>query len=206
MSSTKPTEKISAILLAAGLSRRMGAKNKLLLPFRKSTILQTTIDHLIKSQVHNVIVVIGHDEDNIRKQISEQNVQIAVNDQYKSGMVSSIKKGLSVLNQDTSFMIALGDMPVIQPENYDELISFYLDMRMKGKKIVRPRSSESIPGNPVIFHHSLRQDMMNNSDPDSAQTVIKTHKSDFTFFQSNRECFYSDIDSPMDYGRLSTSG
>ena len=58
---------LTAIVLAAGMSRRMGGENKLLLPFDSKTMLETTLDHILAANVEEVIVVIGHDAEKIRQ-------------------------------------------------------------------------------------------------------------------------------------------
>ena len=52
---------MTAIVLAAGLSRRMGEANKLLLPFGKKTVLETTLDNILSSNIEVVLIVIGHE-------------------------------------------------------------------------------------------------------------------------------------------------
>ena len=70
---------ISAILLAAGSSRRMGAINKLLLPFQQSTILETVIDHLLELSQLELIVVLGHQSEEVRTAIGELPVRTVFN-------------------------------------------------------------------------------------------------------------------------------
>ncbi len=85
---------ISAIVLAAGTSSRMGAKNKLLLPFKSSTFIENLVAQLLKSTVDEVIVVLGHEKDNIKQVLTQKELVFTVNINYNSGMTSSIQAGI----------------------------------------------------------------------------------------------------------------
>ncbi|UCG55398.1 MAG: NTP transferase domain-containing protein, partial [Dehalococcoidia bacterium] len=80
---------ISAILLAAGESKRMG-RPKLSLPFGNNTILGGTVDNLLNSNVNEVIVVMGANIQKIKKALSDRAVKIATNPHYKRGMSTSL--------------------------------------------------------------------------------------------------------------------
>ena len=206
MEAKKAYEKVTAIILAAGLSRRMGEENKLMLPFGSSTIVRTTIYQVLQSDVEEVIAVIGHDDKIIREHINDLNVRIAVNKEYRTGLVSSIKCGIRAMRGEGSFMIALADMPLIQAEDYNNLIRYYSKVYNQGFRIVRPKSRKGQPGNPVIFDNHLRESMLANTNLESSKPVIMEHQSSLAFYLSERSCYFADIDSPEDYGRLRTSG
>jgi len=87
------TAMVSAILLAAGESKRMG-ELKLLLPFGTSTIIEKSIDTLLSSGVNEVIVVTGYKAEEVIKRIAGKEVKIAVNPHYRQGMSTSITAGV----------------------------------------------------------------------------------------------------------------
>ncbi|HEY4711825.1 MAG TPA: nucleotidyltransferase family protein, partial [Dehalococcoidia bacterium] len=100
---------ISAILLAAGESNRMG-QPKQLLPFGQSTILERTIDTLLDSAVSETIVVLGYRDEEIRKTIAGKPVKIAINPDYQQGMSVSIIAGLKQIDKRArAVLIAPGD-------------------------------------------------------------------------------------------------
>jgi molybdenum cofactor cytidylyltransferase len=80
---------ISAIVLAAGEAKRMG-RLKQLMPLGESTILEKTLDNLLGSKVSEVIVVLGHRAEEIKKIIAARPVKIALNPDYPQGMGTSI--------------------------------------------------------------------------------------------------------------------
>ncbi|MEA2085571.1 MAG: NTP transferase domain-containing protein, partial [Chloroflexota bacterium] len=73
---------ISAILLAAGESKRMG-KPKQLMPWHQGTILERAIDNLLESAVNEVVVVVGYQAEEVVKVIAARPVAVAVNPDYE---------------------------------------------------------------------------------------------------------------------------
>ena len=87
---------VSAILLAAGESKRMG-EFKQLMPCGQSTILEHAIDNLLDSALNEVIVVVGYRAQDVIKRIADKRIKIAINENYRQGMSTSIIAGLKML-------------------------------------------------------------------------------------------------------------
>jgi molybdenum cofactor cytidylyltransferase len=116
------TSSVSAILLAAGKSVRMG-QNKLLMPFDGGTIIGRTLDNLIRSQAGEIIVVLGAKATEIRAVIGERKVVTVLNPDYARGMSTSLQTGLNMVSKLTRFiLVALGDQPLITTRTFDRLI------------------------------------------------------------------------------------
>ena len=114
--------RVSAIVLAAGESRRMG-RAKMTLPFGDSTILATVLERLADSEVGGVTVVLGKNWEEVYPNIQHFDAQIVVNPRPESGMLSSAKWGLAHVPVDSDgFLFALGDQPQILSESIDALI------------------------------------------------------------------------------------
>ena len=91
---------ISAILLAAGQSQRMGGDNKLIKKYIKKHLINHILDTLIKSKIKKIIVVSGFQSSKIKKIIVRNNkINFVYNKNYKSGMASSIKAGLKRISK-----------------------------------------------------------------------------------------------------------
>ena len=84
---------ICAVVLAAGLSSRMGVQ-KLLLPFGGKTVIGHIVDQLLASTVGEVHVVVGHEAERLSAELSGRAVSFVTNPEYKSGMLSSVRCGL----------------------------------------------------------------------------------------------------------------
>ena len=83
---------ISAIILAAGLSKRMKLGNKLLLEKNNVPIIKTTLERVAASKVNEIIVVLGKDSSLIKNKVNDKRVKFVINIDYRNGISSSIKK------------------------------------------------------------------------------------------------------------------
>src|SRR4051794_15668363 len=108
---------LSAIVLAAGLSQRMGNINKLLLKDKGKTIIETTLENILASQVSEIIVVTGYEAENVKKAVKHLPVNIIYNENYAKGMTTSIHCGIERA-KESGYMICLGDMFTIAAEEY----------------------------------------------------------------------------------------
>jgi CTP:molybdopterin cytidylyltransferase MocA len=88
---------VSAILLAAGRSRRMGAF-KPLLPFGDSTVIKSCLKHLRDAGVSEIAVVLGHRADELRQHLKDFDLTFAVNPEPESEMSVSIACGLEQIS------------------------------------------------------------------------------------------------------------
>ena len=128
---------ISAILLAAGQSKRMNGENKLIKKYNKKYLINHIIGTLIKSKVDKIIVVLGFQKSKVRKiTLKNKKINFVFNKNYKSGMASSIKTGLKrISKKNIGFLIVQADMPLISKKIIDSLC---YAIRKKNKKIAAP--------------------------------------------------------------------
>lgn len=193
---------ISGILLAAGESIRMDGKFKPLLEWGTQTVIGTCIQSLRKSRLDEIIVVLGHREAEIRACLPGSGVQYAVNRDYKLGMLSSIKTGLTQISpQSEAILIALVDQPMVTTEIINQLISAYAK---KGKGIVLP-IYQSKHGHPIILSREFEEEIMRLDDaiPEGLRVLIDAHRDEICEVPINSSAVIEDIDRPEDYERLS---
>ena len=124
---------ISAIVTAAGknsrmrkdqISRNLEVKNKLILPFNDKTVLETTIDNTLSSNIDECIVVLGHYSDEIIEAISnnyEDSVKFIINDPCDVGLSTSLFNGLSNITSDFALCVT-GDQPTVSSETFNNMI------------------------------------------------------------------------------------
>ena len=165
---------ISAIVLAAGTSKRYGKQNKLLAKYKNKIILLTVIDKLLKSKVDELIVVTGQDKTKVKKQIPINHKIAIVNNKYfKRGMASSIKVGLGNLNKKSKgFLICLSDMPKISTKTYDKIILSF----QKHKRLPVVPFYKKFQGNPVCFPNSFKKYFKKLNGDIGAKNLIKEKK------------------------------
>ena len=153
---TRVGSRTSAIILAAGSSTRMGTV-KQLLRLDGRPLLQHVLDNVRASVVGEIIVVLGASAEVIRGEIDAHNARIVMNEDYRAGMGTSLKAGLSAVNPDAeAALIILADQPFVRPETINRLISEH----------VRSKAQILIPlyrgfrGNPVLLDHTVFPEVM----------------------------------------------
>ena len=189
---------ISAILLAAGESKRMG-QPKQLLPFRGSTLLGQIVENLLQSQAAETIVVLGSQAEKIIPQIAGEPVRIVVNQEFEQGMSSSIKCGLSHISEAADgVMIVLGDQPLIEKETIDLLIERH---RQSERGIILPVYN-GIRGHPVIFTMKYKDELLRLTGDIGGKQIVERHPSDVLEVEVDSESVVTSIDAESDYQSL----
>ena len=186
---------ISAILLAAGESKRLRMP-KLLLPFGKSTILEQTIDNLLNSRVDEVIVVLGFRAEEMMRKLANRPVKIAINPNYHQGMSTSIVKGLSLVNNRAqAIMVALADQPLINSQTINRLIEESLGY---DKGIVIP-TYQAERGHPIIFASKYKEELLGLKGDIGGRQTIKEHPNDTLEVIADSKAITMDVNTINDY-------
>jgi len=189
---------ISALLLAAGESKRMG-RQKLLLPFGTNTIIEQAIDNLLNSRVDEIIVVLGYRAEELITKIGRNPLKIAVNPHYQQGMSTSIIAGLNLIdNNAKAVMIALADQPSISNKTIDKLIE---EFRLHNKGIIIP-TYQGNRGHPVIFSIKYKSALLKLTGDVGGRGIIEKHRDDILEIPVDYKDINVDIDTPSDYKRL----
>ena len=189
---------ISAILLAAGESKRMG-EFKQLLPFRGKTFVATCVDNLLASGVDEVVVVTGHRADDVKEALRGRKVKFTHNQQYQSGMSSSIKQGLRAASADArGCLIALVDQPQIPVEVFRQVIEAY----QQRTPLIAIASSAGRRGHPIIFGMRLRDEVLGMDDGIGLKQVIQGHREEVELIEVATQLVLVDFDVPEDYRRI----
>jgi molybdenum cofactor cytidylyltransferase len=192
--------KISALVLAAGESKRMVGQNKLLLPFAGKTIVACAVDAILRANVAEAIVVLGHDAEAIRNALRERPLRFKVNANYRHGMTSSIHIGLAAISPSAqAVMISLADQPLIQTEELNFLIAEF--SRATGKSIGVPTFNGQ-RGNPVIFDLCYRDEMLDLQGDAGCKSILMRHPEAVLEVTMPTGSILEDADTPEAYSRL----
>jgi molybdenum cofactor cytidylyltransferase len=188
---------VSAILLAAGESRRMGSF-KQLLPLGGKTFVECCVDNLLASKAGEVLVVTGHREADVRAALAGRSVRFAHNPEYRAGMSSSIKHGIAELRDDTqACLIALVDQPEISVDILNLVIDAYLT---EAPLIVVP-TYEGRRGHPIVLDLKLRKEILEMDPRAGLRQVVGLHREQTRFVEVSTETVLLDFDTPEDYRR-----
>ena len=189
---------ISAIVLAAGLSKRMELGNKLLLEKNKITIIENTIRKVKASKVDEIIVVLGKDSAIFKKKINDKTIVYVTNKDYSKGISTSIKKGLEKVNKKSiAAIICLGDMHSIKTVTYNKIIDKFYNS--KNQNIIP--YFKSMQGNPVLFNKVYFEKLKEIKGDKGAKFLIKKYSKDFLKLQVTDQYILKDIDNAAQYYR-----
>ena len=176
---------ISAILLAAGQSRRMNGENKLTKKFQNIPLVKHAVENILSSNIDELIIILGYQENMIEKIIGKnKKIKFVLNKNFKTGMASSIIVGLQQLSKMTeSFFICLGDMPLINSNVYNQLI---ISKKINNKEIIVPTYKGS-QGNPVLFSISMKKQIMNIKGDAGAKKILEKNKDKIFHLETNHQ-------------------
>ncbi len=184
---------ISAILLAAGKSTRMG-NPKQLVSFGTSTILEQTIDNLLGSVVKEIVVVVGHGAEGVNRILCAKPVKLVINANYDHGMSTSLIAGLNAVdNQAQAFMIALGDQPLIDSWTINRLVDEFYH---HDKGIAIP-TCQGKRGHPIIFARKYMRELLVLRGDIGGREIIRNHPEDVLEVAVNCEGICLDINTPQ---------
>lgn len=194
---------ITAVLLAAGESRRMG-DFKQLLRLGNKTFVEHCVDNLLASTVEEVLVVTGHREAEVRRAIANRPVKIVHNDDYQSGMASSIKHGMRhVSDKADACVISLVDQPRIETAVIDRLIKAYKDGAYdRASSLIVIPTYEEKNGHPILVDLALREEILAMDLESGLRRVVLAHSVAITRVPVLRSDVLEDCDVPEDYERL----
>ncbi|MEI6411691.1 MAG: nucleotidyltransferase family protein [Bacteroidota bacterium] len=196
---------LSIILLAAGLSRRMGAANKLLLPFQGKTMLETTLDQLLQVRNAEIVVVLGHEAERIRPLLENYKVKVVLNPNFENGMTSSIQAAVNAASeQSAGFMICLSDMPLIQTDDYQQLTDVFLDKAQSEPRVIVQPVFEEKPGNPVVFSKIYKPDILALDFPEGCKPIVQTNRAFLQHINISSNAVLRDADTKDDYEQLNS--
>jgi len=194
----KARDFVSALLLAAGESQRMG-RLKQLLPLGGSTLIEVALENLLRSRLQEVIVVLGFGAEEIRPRVEAKGVRVAVNPRYKEGMASSLRVGLDALDpRAEGILVALADQPFIPPEVIDRLIEAF---QGTSQGIVVP-TFQGRRGHPVIFHRRYMEELRSLSGDQGGRELLHRNPEDLLEVEVDCPGVITDIDTLEDYWRF----
>jgi molybdenum cofactor cytidylyltransferase len=188
---------ISAIVLAAGQATRFG-RCKQVQRLGDKTVLDHVLDNVRASKIEDVVVVLGAHADEIREKVRIAE-RIVTNDDFASGMSSSIQAGLRALPQDTeAALIVLGDQPFVTPHTIDLLIEEY---RRSRRGVVIP-TYQGFRGNPVLVDRSLFAEMLGIRGDIGCRAIFDEHPQSIVKVPVDDRGVLADIDTKEDFDTL----
>jgi len=188
---------IAAVVLAAGLSRRMG-QAKLLMPVGGRAIVRYVVESVLAGGVDSVWVVTGPDVEPIEAALAGLDVQIAVNPAPEEGQASSLRAGIAALPASVdAVLIALGDQPSLAPSIIPALLAA---RRVSPKLIVAPRYRDG-QGNPVLFKREIFPELLRLTGDQGARPIIQKEPARVEWVELDLP-MPPDVDTQDDYEKI----
>lgn len=189
-------ETISAIVLAAGLSIRMG-RPKMLLPWNHSTIIQTVVQSLVECKLEQIIVITGAYHKEIEILLKSTPAKIVFNPNFENGeMLNSFQTGLRAIEGARAALLMLGDQPQIQKETINNVITSYTD-----QYILMP-SFQMRRGHPWIIHQSAWSEILALKPPETLRDFMQKHNDQIGYVNIDTATILQDLDTPEDYQKI----
>jgi molybdenum cofactor cytidylyltransferase len=188
---------ISAVILAAGCSRRMGAQ-KLLLPFAGTTVIAHIADQVLCSPVGQVLVVLREDDDEVAAALAGQKWTGVVNPDPDGDMLSSVRCGLRALPPGcTAVLAVLGDQPSITSGLISEMARA---LATCGRGIVVPAHAGR-RGHPLLFSSRYAEEILTCHQDVGLRGLLQAHPDDVFELDVASSSVLADMDQPADYLR-----
>ena len=194
-------KRISAILLGAGQSSRMG-RDKLVLPWGKKTILERCLEVLLRSEIEEVVVVLSVGGTDLEKRIKNcpsslrRKIKVILNPDRRRGMSTSIRTGLrNLCSKSEGILIALGDQPLLKARTVDALIRAFEGGE---RKIIVPLY-HGRRGNPVLFDRWYTKELMKLRGDAGGRSVIESYPERIIKVQTRSEAVVKDMDTWEEY-------
>jgi len=187
---------IAAVVLAAGLARRMG-RQKLLLQLQGKPVVRWAVEHVV-SHVEDVVIVTGPDDSALRQALEGLTVRFVVNPRPQDGQGTSIAAGVAALKPwTTAALIALGDQPRMPAAVVPALLEA---LRRSGKAIVAPLY-QGVQGTPVVFSSEVFAELRALKGDAGARAVVKENPERVELVAFDL-AMPPDVDTPEDYAKL----
>jgi len=193
---------VGAIVLAAGMSKRMG-QPKVLLPWANGKpILEHILNQLILARVDHITVVTGNRAGEVLQIAAKMGIETVFNPDFAAGeMLSSVKTGLRALPPHlAAAMIVLGDQPRIQPRVVAQVLTTYAE---GANDIVAP-SYQRRRGHPILIDRRYWNEILALPSDGSPRDVINAHADRIAYVNVDTDSVLSDVDTPQEYAQERT--
>jgi len=199
---------IAAIVLAAGLSSRLGYPKQLLNlgeQFANKRLIEVVVDQVLASEVEQVLVVLGHQAQQIRELLQDKELNLIFNSDYRAGLSSSVKAGVEAIKEEETLegiLFLPGDLPYINTVIINKLLKVFLEE----KPLILVPEYKGCRGNPTIFNVDLLDELSRVSGDKGGRELIAKYDSQVEIVKVDSPAIHFDIDRAEDYQRLLKEG
>lgn len=186
---------MAGIILAAGMSTRMG-QLKQLLPLGGRAAIEW-IAEVVGQRLDEVVVVLGHRAAEIAPVLAAYPVRCVVNAAYQTGMLSSVQCGLQAVHKAADYLIFLGDQPRLSQAIVEQILQA---RKQTDAGIIIPTANGK-RGHPVLLRNAYRAEILGLSPDVGLNAVTRGHPADTWELPVAEQTILTDMDTPADYQR-----
>ena len=191
---------IAAVVLAGGVSKRMGETNKLLTEIDGGSLIRRVTQVVLASQAAEVSVVTGHEAHLIHNALSGLDIRFVHNPHYPDGLSTSLQAGIgAVAVEYAGAVVLLGDMPRVTVNVVDALIERFHE---KHDSVICQPNFGGRPGNPVLWPREFFPDILEISGDTGARHLLKRFADRVSGVEVAESGILLDIDTPGDLEAL----
>lgn len=192
--------RIAAIVLAAGLARRMGS-NKLLAPIEGVPMVARAVDAALASQARPVVVVVGNEAERVKAALAGRDVTFVANPDFAEGLSASLKRGIAAVPPECDgALVCLGDMPRVTAGDINRLIAAFNPV--EGRGICVP-VRDAKRGNPVLWGRRFFAEILGVAGDVGAKHLIGAYPEAVAEVAMEGDGVLIDIDTPQALASLS---
>lgn len=198
---------VAAVVLAAGMSRRMGAP-KLVLPWGQHTVIEQVVKTLQIAGLETIVVVTGGTHEQVEAALSGLEVRCAFNSAYaEDDMAISLQTGLAALPEDCpAALVALGDQPQMESRVARQVRQAYEQAYEESRPVLVAPSYEMRRGHPWIIDRSLWPEVQQLAPGQTLREIFTRHAAGIRYVEVDTPTILRDLDTPEDYRREKPEG
>jgi len=189
---------ISAIILAAGQSTRMG-QQKMLLPWGQTTVIGKIVSTILQAGVIDIHLVTGESHNKLEKILIEFKIEFIFNKDYSNGeMLTSFQVGLTGVGVETeAALVVLGDQPQIESNIVQAIVDRYISTH---HPIIVP-SYNMHRGHPWLIEKSYWKEIFNLMPPHTLRDFLTMHNEVIDYINVETPSIIQDLDTQKDYSK-----
>jgi molybdenum cofactor cytidylyltransferase len=191
------------VVLAAGLSSRMGSRNKLLLPLDGVPIVRRSVATILGHPFAEVVVVTGHQSADVEEALRAMPVLFAYNARFVQGQMTSVRQGLASLSERSAgiagVMVCLADQPRLTTDDVDAIASAFFER--PGCPVLVP-TYQGARGNPIVLARASLETILARGGNFGCKQFVSKNSDVVETLAMPNDHVVVDVDSPADYEAL----
>ena len=169
---------------------------KPLLPFGESTVIESCIINLRSAGIEEIVVVIGHRADDLRKQLKHYDLAFGMNPDPESEMSASVARGIELISPKAeAVLIALVDQPAVSGEIIRQLID---EWRRTNARLIQPEHNGR-GGHPVLIDLVYRNELLTLNPERGLRALFDAHRNEVRRMLVESPYIARDMDTWEDY-------